>query len=85
MNRPRAAKGNALQLLARAYLKAGDVAEFERIMKEAENLASLLTGKEVTRGQYGLISVYEEYGKSYALIGVNFAITLVVSFSLCCG
>jgi len=64
-----AAKGNALQLLARAYLKAGDVAEFERTMKEAENLASLLTGKEVTRGQYGLISVYEEYGKSYALIG----------------
>lgn len=64
-----AAKGNALQLLGRAHLKAGNVAEFERAMKESEELAARLTGKEITRGQYGLISVYEEYGKSYALMG----------------
>jgi transcriptional regulator with XRE-family HTH domain len=64
-----AARGNALQLLGRAYLKAGDVEEFERVMKEAEELAGKLDGKEVTRGQYGLISVYEEYSKSYALLG----------------
>lgn len=64
-----ASRGNALQLLGRAYLKAGNLAEFEKAMKEAEELAGTLTGKEVTRGQYGLISVYEEYGKSYALMG----------------
>jgi len=64
-----AARGNALQLLGRAQLKAGNVAEFERAMKESEGLAAQLTGKEITRGQYGLISVYEEYGKSYALMG----------------
>lgn len=64
-----ATKGNALQLLGRAYFKAGNMAEFERAMKGSEDLSALLTGKEVTRGQYGLISVYEEYGKSYALLG----------------
>jgi tetratricopeptide (TPR) repeat protein len=64
-----AARGNALQLLGRAHFKAGNIAEFEHAMKESEELAGLLTGKEITRGQYGLISVYEEYGKSYALIG----------------
>jgi hypothetical protein len=32
-------------------------------MKESEELAAQLTGKEVTRGQYGIISVYEEYGR----------------------
>lgn len=64
-----AARGNALQLLGRAHFKAGNIAEFERAMKESEELSARLTGKEVTRGQYGLISVYEEYGKSYALLG----------------
>lgn len=65
----RAAKGNALQLLARAHFKAGNHTQFERAMRESENLASLLTDKEVTRGQYNLLSVYEEYAKSYALAG----------------
>lgn len=64
-----ASRGNALQLLARAYLKANDLDAFENVMKEAEDLAGLLVGTEITRGQYGLISVYEEYGKSYALLG----------------
>ncbi|MBV9688967.1 MAG: helix-turn-helix domain-containing protein [Ktedonobacteraceae bacterium] len=64
-----AARGNAIQLLARALLKAGDVKAFEENMKEAEALAGILSNKEITRGQYGLLSVYEEYAKSYALQG----------------
>jgi len=64
-----AARGNAVQLLARGYLKAGRVETFERLMKEAEELGAQLTGFGVTKGQYGLKSVYEEYGKSYALMG----------------
>jgi len=64
-----AVKGNALQLLGRAHFKAGNITEFEQTMKESEELAGELTEKGLTRGQYGLISVYEEYAKSYALIG----------------
>lgn len=64
-----AARGNTIQLLARGYLKAGQVEMFERLMKEAEELGGRLTGSGVTKGQYGLKSVYEEYGKSYALMG----------------
>lgn len=64
-----AARGNALQLLGRAHFKAGNIAAFEQTMKEAEDLAGILAEKEITRGQYGVISVYEEYAKSYALSG----------------
>ena len=64
-----AARGNALQLLGRAHFKAGSITEFDRAMKEAEELAGALTGGEITRGQYGLISVYEEYAKSFGLAG----------------
>ena len=65
----RAARGNALQLLARAYFKAGNFKEFEHTLKLAEEMAGLLSDREETRGQYGLISIYEEYAKSYALSG----------------
>ncbi len=64
-----AAKGNALQLIGRAHFKAENRREFERAMKASEDLAGQLTEKEITRGQYGLISVYEEYAKSYGLAG----------------
>jgi transcriptional regulator with XRE-family HTH domain len=68
VNNP-AARGNAIQLLARASLKVGNVKEFEEKMKEAEALAEIVSNKDITRGQYGLLSVYEEYAKSYALQG----------------
>jgi len=64
-----ATKGNAVQLLARGYLKAGRVKQFERFMARAEELAGQLTDEGITQGQYGLKSVYEEYAKSYALRG----------------
>lgn len=64
-----AARGNALQLLGRAHFKGRDVKAFEQAMKESEELAYSLTGQEITRGQYGLISIYEEYAKCYAILG----------------
>lgn len=64
-----ATRGNALQLLARAYFKEDNIEEFELAMKRAEEDAYALQEEGITRGQYGLISVYEEYAKSYALMG----------------
>lgn len=64
-----AARGNALQLLGRAYFKLQDNNGFDIAMSEAEELASQLTDNAITRKQYGLKSVYEEYSKSYALQG----------------
>ncbi|MBV9690490.1 MAG: hypothetical protein JO202_12375 [Ktedonobacteraceae bacterium] len=64
-----ATRGNAVQLLARGYLKAGQLKQFERFMAQAEELAGQLMGEGIMQGQYGLKSVYEEYAKSYALRG----------------
>lgn len=65
----KAARGNATQLLARGYFKLNKLTEFELHMSQAEEIAGQLTSREITKGQYGLISVYEEYAKSYALLG----------------
>ncbi|MBE3561662.1 MAG: helix-turn-helix transcriptional regulator [Ktedonobacteraceae bacterium] len=67
-----AARGNAIQLLGRAYLRANRFDDFERAMKEAEELAFAIepdTASTSTRGQYDLGTVYEEYGRSYAQVG----------------
>ncbi len=66
----RAARGNSVQLLARAYLRANDTDSFERFMAEAESLVHEIRPEAVsTYGQYNRGTVYEEYGKSYGLLG----------------
>ena len=66
----KAARGNALQLLGRTYLLAKDKAGFERAMGEAEELVYQINPlTDSTRGQYNLAAVYEEYGKSYGILG----------------
>ena len=65
------ARGNGIQLLGRTYFKAQRLDDFERSMKEAENLAYQLELPENTsaKGQYNLGTVLEEYGRSYGLLG----------------
>src|SRR5579883_2074270 len=65
-----AARGNGMQLLARAFLRANRTADFERAMKESEEIAATITPQaSSTRSQYSLGTVYEEYGRSYAQLG----------------
>jgi transcriptional regulator with XRE-family HTH domain len=65
-----AARGNGIQLLARAYLRQGELSSFERAMAEAEALASTFDpATSSTQGHYSLGTVYEEYGRSYIDLG----------------
>jgi transcriptional regulator with XRE-family HTH domain len=65
-----AARGNGVQLLGRAYLRKKDMHGFERAIAEAEELASAINPiTSSTQGHYGLGTVYEEYGRSYADLG----------------
>ncbi|GCE26664.1 hypothetical protein KDA_21480 [Dictyobacter alpinus] len=65
-----AARGNGIQLLGRAYLRANRLKEFERAMAVAEELSSQINPLESsTCGQYSLGTVYEEYGRSYTHLG----------------
>lgn len=65
-----AARGNGIQLLARAYLRKGEVDAFERAMAETEALVSTFDpAASSTRGHYNLGTVYEEYGRAYANLG----------------
>lgn len=67
-----AARGNGVQLLGRAYLRANQPDGFDRAMKEAEELAaSIDVAASSTNGQYSLGTVYEEYGRSYATLGLT--------------
>lgn len=63
------AKGVAALFLARGYFKAGQRGAFERWMAEAEARAGQVTGNSVIGEPFGLKAVYEEHGKSYALLG----------------
>lgn len=66
-NADAAARGNGIQLLARVYLRNGELGKFERAMAEAEELATTFDPEESsTQGHYNLGTVYEEYGRSYA-------------------
>ena len=65
-----AAKGNGIQLLGRAYLRKGELGNFERAMAEAEKLTYMFDpATSSTRGHYNLGTVYEEYGRSYSDLG----------------
>jgi tetratricopeptide (TPR) repeat protein len=68
----KAARGNGIQLLGRSYLRAKRLGDFERAMREAEEISALLEEDEntlSTHGQYSLGTVYEEYGRTYAILG----------------
>ncbi len=65
-----AARGNGLQLLARASILNKNIKGFERAMAEAEELASTINpATNSIHGHYNLGTIYEEYGKSYAVLG----------------
>jgi len=65
-----AALGNGIQLLARVYLRKGDLKSFDRAMKTSEELSySIDPGTSSTRGHYSPGTVYEEFGRSYSDLG----------------
>ena len=65
-----AAKGNGIQLLARVYLRKGELGKFERAMGEAEELSYAFDpASSSTQGHYNPGTVYEEYGRSYTDLG----------------
>ena len=66
------AKGNAIQLLGRAYFKAQRLSDFEQAIKKAEELAFESTSGSATnsvKGQFSVGTVYEEYARSLGLLG----------------
>lgn len=65
-----AARGNALQLLARAYVGAGKAREADPALRAAEDLA-LKIGEDNTStgGRFHLPHVYEEFAKTYDTLG----------------
>lgn len=64
------ARGNCIQLLARAYLQAHREKDFYNTMREAEELA-YATRHETERSvkRYDLATVYEEYARGYSGLG----------------
>ncbi|QBD78822.1 helix-turn-helix domain-containing protein [Ktedonosporobacter rubrisoli] len=67
-----AARGNAIQLLGRAYVQAGNKSGFERAMAEAEDLTYQISAEEtasIVHGLYNLGTVYEDYNRSYTILG----------------
>ena len=66
----KSARGNALQLLGRTYLLAKNKHGFEMAIGEAEELAYQIDpGTDSTQGQFNPAAVYEEYGKSFGILG----------------
>ena len=65
-----AARGNMLQLLARSYIRVDRSQDFERAIKQAEEIAHEIAQQETdTVHQFHLSHVYEEYAKGYDLLG----------------
>ena len=64
-----AARGNALQLLARAYIQGQQVDNFDTAIKEAEDLAHTIEQQNNSVRQFNLGYVFEEYAKSYGRLG----------------
>jgi transcriptional regulator with XRE-family HTH domain len=64
-------RGNTMQLLARSYIRRHQVQDFDRAIKNAEDIAyevidqSVLARNRSTGNQYNLCHVYEEYAKGY--------------------
>jgi len=65
-----AARGNAIQLLGRAYVQRRDIDGFERALAEAERLVGEIDAEQSsTNGLYCRGTVLEEYGRSYGTLG----------------
>jgi transcriptional regulator with XRE-family HTH domain len=64
-----AARGNALQLLARTYIQTQKLDGFDPAIKEAENLAYAIEQQNNSVRQFNLGYVFEEYAKSYGILG----------------
>jgi lipopolysaccharide biosynthesis regulator YciM len=65
-----AAQGNLMQLLARSYIKVKRVQDFDTAIKTAEELAHVSAENNgSTQNQFHLAHVYEEYAKSYDILG----------------
>jgi tetratricopeptide (TPR) repeat protein len=64
-----AARGNALQLLARTYIQGQRLENFDRTIKEAEDLAYAIDQQNNSVRQFNLGYVFEEYAKSYGRPG----------------
>lgn len=63
-------RGNGIQLLGRAYFKARRLGDFERAIKQSEDLAlELEETPSATKGQFNIGTVYEEYGRNLGLLG----------------
>jgi transcriptional regulator with XRE-family HTH domain len=66
----KAARGNGIQLLGRAYVQVKDINNFERSLAEAEQLVYEIDPEaSSTHSLYCPGTVYEEYGRSYGLLG----------------
>jgi transcriptional regulator with XRE-family HTH domain len=64
------ARGNAMQLLSRAFLQTANTDGFESAMSESKDLTYAIDPQtDVTNGLYNLSTVYEEYARSYATLG----------------
>jgi tetratricopeptide (TPR) repeat protein len=65
-----AARGNAIQLLGRAYVHRRDIDGFQRALAEAERLVGEIDSEQSsTNGLYCRGTVLEEYGRSYGTLG----------------
>ena len=66
----KAARGNMWQLLARSYIRANKLQEFDTAMKQSEELAYEIRQQGTdTVQQFHLPHVYEEYAKGYDTLG----------------
>ena len=64
------ARGNGLQLLGRAYLQVKNMQGFYSAMAEATDLlGNLDPATDITSGFYCPGTVYEEYARSYSVLG----------------
>jgi transcriptional regulator with XRE-family HTH domain len=65
-----AAQGNLMQLLARSYIKAKRIPDFDTAIKTAEELAyASAEDNRSTKNQFHLAHVFEEYAKGYDILG----------------
>jgi transcriptional regulator with XRE-family HTH domain len=67
----KASLGNSIQLLARVYIRRGEQDKFDTAMRQAEALSyNFDPNTSSTRGHFNPGTVYEEYGRTYADMGL---------------
>jgi transcriptional regulator with XRE-family HTH domain len=68
----KASLGNGIQLLARVYIRRGERDNFDTAMKQSEELSHTFDpNASSTRGHFSPGTVYEEYGRTYADMGMT--------------